>query len=101
MATGWTEQELPWAGSSPLAAHCSRQGANHASTHAQTQTLAYLELLAKRGPTTDAEAASLLGLQRSSINARRGALTRRGIVVAVDTVVNDQTGVRNTRWGLR
>jgi hypothetical protein len=97
----WIEPSLPFAdSSSPIAQSASRAGAVDAQHRAATQTLRYLELLAKRGPTTDQDAADLLGWMRSTVNARRGALKVRGIVVAVDTVTNAHTGVRNTRWGL-
>ena len=98
----WTTPELPFASSpSPLAAHTSYQGAQDAAGRAETQTLRLLELYAKRGPTSDWEASQILGVERSSINARRAPLCRRGIVVAVDAVPNGQTGIKNTRWALR
>ena len=83
-----------------MAAHCSQQGAERATARASTQTLRYLELLAKCGPQSDAEAARLLGIERSSVNARRACLVNRGIVVAVDVVKNQETGIANCRWGL-
>ena len=99
---GWTDQGLPFAASlSPLAAHTSYQGAQAAAGRAENQTLRLLELYARRGPTTDAEAAAVLAIERSSINARRAPLCRRGIVVAVDMVKNDDTGIANTRWALK
>lgn len=98
----WTESDLPFADSaSPLAGQCSYQGAQAASGRAETQTLRLLELYAKRGPTNDWDAAKVLGIERSTVNARRVPLCRRGIVVAVDKVLNAETGVTNTRWGLR
>jgi predicted ArsR family transcriptional regulator len=97
----WTARELPFAASaSPIAQTCSFAGAQDAIERSGTQTLRLLELYAKRGPTTDQEAADLLGLMRSTINARRGALCARGIVQAVDRVKNAQTGIVNTRWAL-
>jgi predicted ArsR family transcriptional regulator len=98
---GWITPELPFAESpSPIAQSASFAGAVDAKDRAANQTLRYLELLAKRGPTTDQEAADLLGWMRSTVNARRGALKNRGIVVAVDRIENPATGVVNTRWGL-
>ena len=97
----WTPRELPWAESpSPMAGQCSYAGAVAAENRAATQTLRLLELYAKRGPTTDAEAAKLLDVARSSVNARRRPLCDRGIVVAVAHVENPETGIVNTRWGL-
>lgn len=93
--------DLPFAESpSPLAGQASFAGAANAQARASNQTLRYLELLAKRGPTTDAEAAKILGWERSTVNARRVPLRDRGIVRAVDTIENPETGVRNVRWGL-
>lgn len=101
LTMGWTDQGLPFASSaSPLAAHTSYQGAQAAAGRAENQTLRLLELYARRGPTTDAEAATVLAIERSSVNARRAPLCRRGIVVAVDSVKNGETGVINVRWGL-
>jgi len=97
----WTTRDLPYAESpSPMAGQCSYAGAVDAEARASTQTLRLLELYAKRGPTTDAEAAKLLDIERSSINARRRPLCARGIVIAVDRVTNQETGIINTRWGL-
>lgn len=97
----WTDCELPFAESpSPIAAQASFAGAQDAAHRSQTQTLRLLELYAKRGPTTDWDAAKMLDIERSTVNARRVPLCRRGIVVAVDKVMNDATGSENTRWGL-
>lgn len=98
----WVTPELPFAASpSPLAQQASYQGAVAAQDRAATQTLRYLELLAKRGPINDWDAAAILRLERSTINARRRPLCQRGIVVAVDKVVNEETGSMNVRWGLK
>lgn len=98
----WVTPLLPFASSpSPLAAHTSYLGAVDAQDRAATQTLRYLELLAKRGPISDWDAAKFLGLERSTVNARRAPLRDRGIVVAVDKVLNEETGSSNTRWGLK
>ena len=56
---------------------------------------------AKRGPSTDWDVHKLTGWERTTVNARRGPLCRRGIVVAVDKVKNEETGIVNTRWGLK
>jgi hypothetical protein len=97
----YTSDLLPFASStSPLASHASYQGAESATGRAGEQTLRLLAIYAQRGPTADWEAARLMGVERTSINARRVPLVKRGIVVAVDTAVNGETGIHNTRWGL-
>lgn len=96
----WLAQELPWQGSTPLSAHTSREGAQKAQKRAASQTVRLLELYAQYGPLTDAEAARHLGVERTSVNARRVPLVTRGVVVAVDTVPSTRGGGRNTRWGL-
>lgn len=97
----WIEPSLPFAVStSPIARSASLAGAEAAQTRAATQTLRYLELLAKRGPTSDWDAAKILCWERTTVNARRVPLRDRGIVVAVDKVKNQDTGIVNTRWGL-
>ena len=97
----WTEADLPFASSpSPLAGQASFAGATAAAGRSETQTMRLLELYAKRGPTNDWDAAKVLGIERSTVNARRVPLCRRGIVVAVDKVKNNETGITNVRWGL-
>ena len=97
----WLEPDLPYASSdSPIAGQASYAGAVDVEERAATQTLRLLELYAKRGPTTDWDAAKVLQIERSTVNARRRPLCQRGIVVAVDKVANSETGSENTRWGL-
>ena len=96
---GWVNAELPFSGSTPLSAHCSYEGARQAQAGAGTQTMRLLEFYAKRGPATDMEAARALGWPRSTVNARRGSLCQRGIVVAKGTKTGE-AGVKNTLWGL-
>ena len=81
-----------------IAAACQREGFEHADT--ATQQRVYLALLESAGPLTDWDAAARLGLLRSTINARRNELVKRGLVGAVDKVRNHVTGVTNTRWGV-
>lgn len=96
----WVNRELPFAASEhQTAAHCSHAGAKAAAPKAGTQTLQLLELYARRGPSTDMEAAVALNWQRSTVNARRGALCARGVVVAKGTKPGI-AGVKNTVWGL-
>lgn len=98
----WTSAELPFADSpSPLAGQASFEGAQAAAGRSENQTIRLLEVYAKRGPTNDWDAAKMLGIERSTVNARRRPLCKRGIVVAVDKVKNTDTGIVNVRWGLR
>ena len=97
----WLQPSIPWQGSTALSAHASREGARQAEKRAASQTVRLLELYAQYGPLTDADAARHLGVERTSINARRVPLVTRGIVVAVDTVPSTRGGGRNTRWGLK
>lgn len=86
--------------SSPLARHCSQQGAQSAQERIGRQCLALITLYRQRGPQTDVEAATALGIERTSICARRNELRRRGLVEAVATKRNEETGISNTTWGL-
>lgn len=98
----WIENRLPFADSpSPMAGQASYHGAQDATARETSQTVRLLELYAKRGPTTDWDAAKWLGIERSTVNARRAPLCRRGIVVAVDRVRNVETGSDNVRWALK
>jgi hypothetical protein len=85
---------------SRLAKHASWTGAVSASERVGRQALALLTLYRQVGPLTDRAAAEQLGLERSSICARRNELIRRGLVQAIDLVKTDRR-TRNTRWGLR
>jgi len=89
---------LPFSGSVTLSRHCSHQGAVGASERVGRQCLALLTAYRERGPLTDAAAAQMLGVERTTICARRNELKRRGLVQAVDTVKGDY-GVNNVRWG--
>ena len=90
---------LPFSGSVPISRHCSYEGAQAAAEHAGRLALKLLALYASHGPLTDAEAAGLLEVGRSSINSTRGNLVRLGLVHAVGTKKNPETGVNNTTWG--
>jgi len=90
---------LPFSGSVTLSRHCSHQGALSAFERVGRQALELLTAYRQRGPLTDAAAAQVLGVERTTINARRAELRRRGLVQAVDTVKGAH-GVANTRWGL-
>lgn len=93
----YVNDALPFQGSIPQSQHTSRAGAVDASARALPQTIRYLQVLKDHGGLTDLEAAKLLGLERSSINARRVPLMKAGIVVA-DGFRKGPTGVRNVIW---
>lgn len=95
----YTDAGLPFSGSTPLSSHCSCSGAEDAKGRALTQTVRYLAALRQQGPLTDAEAAKLLGIERSSVNARRAVLVKAGLVIA-DSVRKGPTGAKNTTWKL-
>lgn len=91
---------LPFSGAEPISRHCSHAGAVAASERVGRQCVELLSAYALHGPLSDAEAAKHLGVERSTINARRAELRRRGLVCAQGTKKNDATGVTNTLWGL-
>jgi predicted ArsR family transcriptional regulator len=91
---------LPFQGSTLLSRHCSAEGAKSAAERCGRQAVALLALYRSHGPLTDAQAADAMGIERTSINARRNALVKLGLVEAYDTVKNDRSGISNTRWQL-
>src|SRR5678816_3276416 len=90
---------LPFSGSVTLSRHSSYQGAVSASERVGRQCLALISAYKDHGPLTDAQAAQVLGVERTTINARRAELRKRGLVQAIDTIKGEH-GVSNTRWGL-
>jgi len=90
---------MPFSGAENLSRHTSYQGALSASERVGRQCLELLTAYRRLGPLTDAAAAHVLGVERTTICARRNELKRRGFVQAIDTVKGDY-GVSNTRWGL-
>ena len=96
----WTQHGLPFAGRTQTPRHCSWVAAERSAVRATTQTARLMALYVTRGPQTDADAALALGLDRSTINARRATLVRSGAIVARWSAVNPRSGVRNTLWGL-
>lgn len=96
-----TDAGLPFEGITPLSRFTSHQGAEDAMDRALPQTVRYLALLKlHRGGLTDAEAAKLLRLERTSVNARRAPLVKAGIVVADGTRPGPTGRVKNTVWRL-
>jgi hypothetical protein len=104
MLQHFEQQSLLFSGSVPLSRHCSSQGAIDASPRVGRQTRLYMDLLATRGThgATDWEASILLGLQRSTINARRVPLTKgdEPWVTSTETRPGPTGRVPNAVWVL-
>jgi hypothetical protein len=98
-----TESSLPFSGSSPLSRHTSFQGAEAATVRALPQTVRLLQLLHDAYPDglTDAESAVRLGVERSSVNARRAPLVAAGLVEAYGTRERASSDLPNVIWRLR
>ena len=99
----YLEGALPFSGATPQSRHASRMGAENAAPRALSQTIKYLQALKDRPQygLTDAEAATVLGVERSSINARRAPLVKAGLVYASSDTRPGPTGVANTVWKAR
>ncbi len=99
----WIESALPFSGSSPQAAHASRAGAEDAAPRALSQTVRYLAALKARGDfgLTDAEAATLLNVERSSINARRVPLVKANLVYGDGFRLRPGRKLKNVVWKAR
>jgi hypothetical protein len=95
----YLDSALPFSGSTPQSAHASHAGAVDAAPRALNQTVRYLRLLKDRpNGLTDAEAATLMEVERSTINARRAPLVKAGLVFS-DGFRPGPTGkVKNTVW---
>jgi|SRR5579872_1605712 len=97
----YTDTGLPFGGTSSQAAHASYEGARDAEDRALPQTVRYLALLKARPQgCTDREAAKLLGIDRTSINARRNPLEKAGLVYG-DGFRPGVTGRKNVVWKAR
>jgi predicted ArsR family transcriptional regulator len=94
-----TDAGLPFNGSTTLSRFTSHQGAEDAKDRALSQTIRYLALLKQHDGLTDAEAARLLGIERTSVNARRAPLVKAGLVYA-EGMRQGPTGIRNAVWKL-
>ena len=94
---------LPFSGSCPLSTHTSYLGATSASARALPQLVTYLQLLWHAYPDglTDAESAERMGVERSSINARRAPAVQAGLVEAYGARMRASTDTSNTVWRLR
>lgn len=98
-----TQPTLFLSGRTPLSRHTSSMGALHALERVGRQCLALLTLYRQHGPLTDREAARLMQVDRTTINARRAELIKRRLIEGhpVDHVKNPETGISNARWGWR
>lgn len=94
------EPSAPFTGKSWNAVECSKAGAEQATAHCSRQCDHLLALYAEHGDLTDAESATLMGLERSSVIPRRRELERRGLVKAIGKRVNAKSGIVNTTWGI-
>jgi hypothetical protein len=93
---------LPFSGTVPLSRHTSRAGADDAAPRALSQTVRYLRLLKDRPHgLTDAQAAQQLGIERSSVNARRAVLVKADLVFAAGTRLGPTGKVHNVVWKAR
>lgn len=99
----YLEGSLPFSGETPQSRHASRAGAENAAPRALSQAIRYMQALKDRPAhgLTDAEAAVVLGIERSSVNARRAALVKAGLVYASSDTRPGPTGVSNTVWKIR
>lgn len=97
-----TDAGLPFSGSSQLSRHTSHQGAVDAEKRALPQAVRLLQLLHAAYPEgyTDAQAAAILEVERSSINARRAPLVAAGLVEPCGTR-DGKYDNPNTIWRLR
>lgn len=94
---------LPFQGATPLSRFTSHAGADDAKTRAPSQLVRYLQLLHARYPDgyTDAEAAVLMEVERSSVNARRAPLVQAGLVEAYGTRARVSSDLLNVVWRLK
>lgn len=84
------------------AQHASRRGAEDAANRCENQTARYLALLQDYPDgLTDWQAKELLGIERTTVNARRAPLAKAGVVVANGLINDGHSRIPNTRWALR
>lgn len=90
---------LPFQGDEPRSRHTSYAGAKAASERVARQAMRLIDAYRDHGPLTDAEAAFFLGVERTTINARRAELIARSLVESKGTRKSVH-GISNTTWGL-
>lgn len=99
----------PWQGSTSQSAHASLEGARTAMAKdgaAISQSIAYWQHLVGQGAhgSTDWESQEALGIQRSSINARRATLTAQSLTRTGVACIQPAgfrpgpTGIKNVVW---
>lgn len=98
----WIQDAIPYDGITPQSRHTSRLGAEDAAVRALTQTHKYLRALQQTGSfgLTDAEAAAILKIERTSVNARRVPLVKAGVVVPGGYRMGPTKKIRNVAWRL-
>jgi hypothetical protein len=103
--TATAESRVPcaYAKRGPVQArHASRKGAEDAANRAENQTARLLSLYQDYPDgLTDWQAKELLGIERTTVNARRSPLVKAGVVVANGLVNDGHSRIPNTRWQLR
>lgn len=52
----------------------------------------------KIGPCTDWQLSKYLGIERTSVNARRDTLVKYGLVERFDEIISEHSGKKNARW---
>lgn len=96
----WTHNtpSLPFSGTTPTTAHCSREGAATALPRAGSQAwTVYLAL--KKAPQTMHELVDLTGYPMSTICARLGWLRQQNLVRVLGAKKGPK-GVSNTIWSV-
>lgn len=99
--TGYTEQGLPFTGTTSTARHASWTGARAAAANRKALTGRYIALVVER-PHTDHEAAERLNAPLSSINSIRNGLGPCVAPVGEPQRMTRGGGTRatvRTRWG--
>jgi len=98
-----TDSGLPFSGATPLSLHNSAKGAEDAKVRALPQLVTYLTLLWHAYPDgyTDAESAERMGVERTSVNARRAPCVAAGLVEPYGSRTRPSTDTSNTVWRLR
>lgn len=97
----YTDSGLPFSGSCPQSKHASHAGAEQAQPRGVSQTIRYMQALKDRPMhgMTDREASNVLGLERSTINARRVPLVKAGLVKS-EGFRPGASGIKNCVWVL-
>ena len=85
----------------PVTPQETRQAGRQQAHWSQSSLWVQMLAIYAQGPRTDAEMALLLGVERTTVNARRDDLVRAGKVRSTGTTRrNPKSGVANILWGL-